>query len=134
MIARVIVDTGSSWTDRVFDYSCFDDTIIGSKVLVPFGKKNIIGYVVEITNQTDVEEDKLKSVQKVLDREVLTKEMIELSNFMVKKYNLKIVDTLKLFLPSGIKNASVKQLFEVYYKLTDDFENNINKINSSKFV
>ena len=39
MIAEVIVDIATSETDRIFDYLCDEDTIVGSRVRAPFGGK-----------------------------------------------------------------------------------------------
>lgn len=132
MIARVIVDVQSSLVDKIFDYSCFDDVKVGSRVLVPFGKRNIEGYVIELAHSTLVSQDKLKSIVKVMDAQpVLSSEMLELSKFMIQKYNLKTIDTLRLFLPSGMRNNKVKTQFVKMYSLTDDYLSKLNLVKKS---
>lgn len=132
MIARVIVDVQSSLVDKIFDYSCFDDVKVGSRVLVPFGKRNIEGYVIELADSTLVSQDKLKSIVKVMDAQpVLSPEMLELSKFMIQKYNLKTIDTLRLFLPSGMRNNKVKTQFVKIYSLTDDYLSKLNLVKKS---
>ncbi len=129
MFARVIVDVQSSLVDKIFDYSCCDDLKVGSRVLVPFGNRSIEGYVIEISSHTDVPPDKLKSVVKVLDDEpVLTDEMLKLSQFMIEKYNLKTIDTLRLFLPSGMRNNKVKTQFVKIFSLTNGYESKLNLV------
>lgn len=126
MIAKVIVDVNSSLVDKIFDYSCFDDVKVGSRVLVPFGNRNIEGYVMELASISTVEPDKLKSIVKVMDSEpVLSEEMLELSKFMIQKYNLKTIDTLRLFLPSGMRNNKVKTQFVKMYSLTSNYEDKL---------
>ena len=131
MIARVIVDVESSLVDKIFDYSCFDDVKLGSRVLVPFGNRYIEGYVVELSTSTDVPQDKLKSIIKVLDEQVILPEMLELSKFMIQKYNLKTIDTLRLFLPSGMRNNKIKTLQITNYSLTNDYASKLGIVKKS---
>ena len=62
MYARVIVDIASSNVDKIFDYIAPDDIKIGSRVKVPFGNRNIEGYVVDLSSDTDVDKTKLKHI------------------------------------------------------------------------
>ena len=48
MIAEVIVDIAASETDRIFDYLCDEDTIVGSRVRAPFGGKTVTGFVMRL--------------------------------------------------------------------------------------
>ena len=132
MIARVIVDVESSLVDKIFDYSCFDEVKLGSRVLVPFGNRYIEGYVVELSTSTDVPQDKLKSIMKVLDEQVILPEMLELSKFMIQKYNLKTIDTLRLFLPSGMRNNKIKTLQITNYSLTNDYVSKLGIVKKSQ--
>lgn len=53
-----------------FDYTGFQDApsiAIGSRVLVPFGKKEKVGVVLELTDTTSISEKNLKSIIKVLE-------------------------------------------------------------------
>ena len=69
MIAEVIVDISGSEVDRVFDYAVADVKNVqkGSRVAVPFGKREIEGYVTDLKENTEVAEDKLKCIVKTLD-------------------------------------------------------------------
>ena len=127
MIAQVVVNIENKGVDKVFDYSCFDDVKLGSIVLVPFGKNQIKGFVVNLKTETDVPTDKLKSITKVLNNSIITDEFLQLSSFMAKKYNLKMIDTLKLFIPSGILNNKVKEVLVKFAKLNDKNINLIKK-------
>ena len=132
MIARVIVDVETSLVDKIFDYSCFDDVKIGTKVLVPFGKRSLEGYIIDKKDTTDVPLDKLKPITKILDSEpVLTLEMLSLANFMVQKYNLKFVDTLKLFLPAIMRNNKVKEVMIRKLSLSSDYATKLGLIKKS---
>ena len=62
MIAEVIVDIASSETDRIYDYLCDDDIVVGSRVRAPFGGKTVPGFVMKIKDSTDYPMEKLKKV------------------------------------------------------------------------
>lgn len=47
MIYKVIVDISNSEVDRVFDYRSNFPLSPGDRVLVPFGKRKIEGYVID---------------------------------------------------------------------------------------
>ena len=62
MIAEVIVDIASGETDRIFDYLCDENTIVGSRVRAPFGGKIVPGFVMRIKESSDYPLEKLKKV------------------------------------------------------------------------
>ena len=74
MYAQVIVDISNDAVDRVFDYIALPDTKIGMRVRVPFGKGGSVseGYVVGISDNSDVPEDKIKYMYRMLFRLAVT--------------------------------------------------------------
>lgn len=53
---------------KLFDYLPLSNTpAIGARILVPFGKRRLVGVLVEIANSSEVPENKLKSILNVLD-------------------------------------------------------------------
>ncbi len=111
MFAEVIVDIKTAQVDKVFDYEVSDDIKVGHRVLVPFGNRFIEGYVIGLKNKSDYPIDKIKKVSKKLDIEpLILPEMLKLSDYMIKNNHLKRVDTLRLFLPSGIRKEKIKPL------------------------
>ena len=123
MIAEVIVDISNSEVDRIFDYSfCGDEVKKGSRVSVPFGKRTIEGYVIGIKDTTSVSSDKLKDIVTVLDdRPVICEEMLDLMRYMCERYNLRIVDALRLFIPSQMRGGRIKELKKRCVRVSDDF-------------
>ena len=110
-IAEIIVDITNSQVDKVFDYQIDDWGKIGMRVLVPFGNRTIQGFVINIKQSTDVELKKLKKVLKPIDNDVVIRyELINLMQFMVKKYHLRYVDCLRLFIPSEMRSEKIKPL------------------------
>ena len=65
MIAEVIVDIALSETDKIFDYIMPDDVKVGERVLVPFGKNTLEGFVIGVKDKTDYP-DKIKEIIKPL--------------------------------------------------------------------
>ena len=107
MIAEVIVDISNSEVDKVFDYSIdgHSEAKEGFRVLVSFGKMQIEGYIVRVKDSTDCPPDKLKGIISVLDPyPVINTELMSLCRFMVQKYHLRMVDVLRLCLPSRRKS------------------------------
>lgn len=115
MIAEVIVDVMSSEIDRVFDYdipSSFLDISIGYRVLVPFGNRKIEGYVVGIKKTSDCPPEKLKSIISRLDDfPVILPELIKLLHYMKDKLYLRLLDGIRLAVPSQIR-SNVKDKVE----------------------
>ena len=124
MVCEVIIDIVSSSVDKIFDYA-FDKTLnlkIGQRVLVPFGNRQIEGYVLGFKENSNLDSSKLKSVIKSLDDfSYLNDETIALMQFMIKTYNLRYADCLRLFVPNVIRK-NVKEKYTKYVKLCDNFE------------
>lgn len=129
MIAEVIVDVLSSEVDRVFDYnipSSFDYLTAGYRVLVPFGNRKIEGYIISIKSTTDCPEDKLKSIISVCDaKPLILPEIIELIKYMKEKLYLRLIDGIRLSVPSQVRNG-VDYKVEKIVTLNDE--------NASKFL
>ncbi len=109
VIAEVCVDIVHANVDKIYDYSCGQDAVIGCRVLVPFGNRKIEGIVVGLKQSTDVDAKHLKSIGKVLgDGAVLTKAQAELAHMMTQRYGCPLSAALRLMIPAGIKRTSTK--------------------------
>ena len=62
MIAEVIVDIAASETDRIYDYLCDENVVVGSRVRAPFGGKTVPGFVMRVKEKSDVPPERLKKV------------------------------------------------------------------------
>lgn len=98
MILEVIVNISTNDVDRTFDY-IGDDVPIGSRVVVEFGKKRLIGFVIGKKDKSEFSD--LKKAQ-YLDSPV-SPEQLGLMNFMRKTYNLRYIDVLRLFVPQQLR-------------------------------
>lgn len=125
MIAQVIVDISNSEVDRVFDYAIddFPDVKEGFRVMVPFGRMNIEGYIVQLKDRTDCPPEKLKKIASVLDPyPVINEELMQVCRFMVDKYHLRMVDVLRLCLPSQMRTGKVKELTIKIAAVSDEYK------------
>ena len=118
MIAEVIVDISTSEVDRVFDYNIGNLQVHrGHRVLVPFGKKLIEGFVIRIKDTSSFKGN-LKSISKIIGSyEAITPEMLDLMDFMTEKYNLRKIDVLRLFIPAKLRGGKVKEQIKTYITL-----------------
>lgn len=111
MIAKVIVDISVGEVDRVFDYRASGGVERGSRVSVSFGNRNVEGYVIGLSETTDVPFEKLKDISSVLDdRPIISDEFLQLCDYMTERFHLRKIDVFRLLLPSKMRGGRVKAL------------------------
>ena len=122
LVAKVIVDIASSLVDKVFDYLLPSENFsVGQRVIVPFGKITKEGYIVEITDHSDYEEDKLKTVIYALEPfSVIRSDQLELAKFMKQKFHTGLCDAIRLFLPAEMRSSKVKELVKINCFIEDE--------------
>ncbi len=107
---------------------------IGSRLLVPFGKRKITGYAValheKLSEEIEFEESKIKDALELLDAEpLLTEEIIRLTQWTANYYSSSWGEVLKASLPAGINQTS-----EQIYTITAKGRDELLKISSAKSV
>ncbi len=119
MYAKVIVDISNNDLDRIFDYSVGElSPEPGCRVAVPFGQRQIEGYVIELMDSTDCPKEKIKQIISIIDDyPVITKEMMALMYFMRERYHLRTIDALRLFIPTQMREGKVKELNRKYVSI-----------------
>ena len=142
MIAEIVINRSAKRLNRTFDYNIPKDLeeliMIGSTVLVPFGKNSALeeGYVINIKEKTTYE---VKDIAKI--KHNLTEQQIELAKWMAKRYFCNISDCIKQMLTPGTKskkqenNIQDKTINVVYLKKEIDeiqFDIEMGKIKSEK--
>jgi len=101
--ARIALDVP---LPRLFDYQTpgisTDD--IGRRVHVPFGKKNVVGLVLEVTDSPDFPEEKLKSL-KAIDTVLppLPGDVLDLFRFCASYYHYPIGQVALSALPTALR-------------------------------
>lgn len=142
MVAEVIINRGAKKLNRTFDYNIpneLEDLIlVGSKVLVPFGRSKELeeAFVVGIKEKSNYE---VKNIAKL--EENLTDKQINLAKWMSNRYFCNVTDCIKLMLTPGTrtknreKRIQDKTINRVYLKKDFEeieFEIETNKIKSEK--
>lgn len=123
MFAKVVVDVRSSNVDIMFTYKIpekfLDYVFVGSRVLVNFNLREILGYVIEISDETDYS-GKIKEVIDVLDFDKqLTEEQIDLALKISKETKSLLVSSLDLMYPAFLKTKYRKYLKVIKYEALD---------------
>ena len=115
LYAEIIVDNTSSNTDKVFTYGIpkeFREKIdLGMRVLVPFGRGNKLleGIVLKIVGKIDFNAKLLKNIESLVDESsLISKDMLELSEWIKDEYLCSHIEVLKTMMPTGITNKSIK--------------------------
>lgn len=99
----------SSPLRRLFDYLPPDSHSVhtihpGSRVIVPFGPRQMVGIVLSIESSTDIPVSKLKPVISVLDEApLLPDDIIQLCQWAARYYHHSVGETLAQALPKNLR-------------------------------
>ena len=124
MIAEVIVDITHSDVDKVFDYNIGElNVTVGTRVSVPFANRKIEGLVIGIKEKSDFPEEKIKSIAEILDDfPALTKESLDLVNYIAEKYSVSRASAIRLFLPAEMRRGRISEKQVEFIKLADNID------------
>jgi primosomal protein N' (replication factor Y) len=77
----------------------------GCRVWVPFGKRSVVGVVVERAEASELGDDKLKSIERVLDeRPLLTPELMSTLRWAARYYQHPLGEVLQAALPVALRS------------------------------
>ena len=122
MVIGVLVQLSSQNVDKIFDYLVpkeLENSIqIGIRVLVPFGRQTLEGFVLEIKDSSSLE---LKEVYSVVDQDiVLNDELLELGKVIQKDTLSTLISAYQVMLPKALKakaGSTVHKKFHTFYHL-----------------
>ena len=126
MYAEVLVEYGVKALDRTFTYLIppvlTEKLKVGMKVVVPFGKTTINGFVTKLKTQTDVEN--LKEIISVTNESlVLNGELLALGEYIKEVTMCSLITAYNTMFPSSMKVKDIKHnyaLYITYIELTDE--------------
>jgi primosomal protein N' (replication factor Y) len=116
-IARVGLDVPLAQT---FDYrtdEC-EEPAAGDRVLVPFGKRRLIGVVLEIAPRSAVAAHRLKSISRVMPEPRLGSEDLRLLRFAADYYHYPLGQVVMGALPQRFKHVRADPAGEAHYAIT----------------
>ena len=117
-IVRVALDVP---LPTLFDYRGNDVTRadIGYRVLVPFGKKLVVGVITDVVAKSEIPEHRLRPVEEVLrDVPPLAGEWIALTKFCSDYYHVPLGEVIMPALPPRLRSARPVSSASVSYVVT----------------
>jgi len=119
-ILRVALDVP---LDTLFDYSAADhgEIAIGDRVLVSFGRRQMVGVVAEIANHSDLSPGRIKPVLQVFhDTPPLSEEIFRLLRFCADYYHHPLGEVVLNALPVPLRQTKpVARAKPASYRLTE---------------
>ena len=119
--ASVVVDLSAGALDRVFSYRVPEDMEVsaGYQVLVPFGARQLSGFVVGLSDHADLPDERIRPLLGAMQPyPVILPELIELADWLHGRYLCNLVDALRLMIPSELRSGRVRELKRRYARLT----------------
>ena len=112
--ANVIVDISHEKLDKTFQYlipqELADEVRVGVLVDIPFGKRSITGYVVELTDEAEFDVSRLKPIIGVKKGSVpIESQLIALAGWMRKNYGGTMNQALKTVIPIKHKTKAIER-------------------------
>src|SRR5258706_6381546 len=118
IILRVALDVP---LPKLFDYRSEDATRadIGYRVLVPFGKKRLVGVIWDVATKSKVADSRLRSAEKILrDVAPLPREWLALVEFCSGYYHGPLGEAVAAALPPRLRTAKTVPIPPRDYVLT----------------
>lgn len=106
-IAQVILDIPTQALDQAYSYLVPDgmeQAQVGCPVLVPFGHRRAVGFVMSIQDDAQVDSDvlaKMKAIIQVLGKSFFDEDAAECAHFLSKRYIAPLSSCVRLFTPPG---------------------------------
>lgn len=146
MYIGVLVELSNKNIDKIFTYSVPIQLInkikLGIRVVVPFGRQTLEGFVVSFIKKVDYE---TKDIIDVVDEdEILNEELLELGKIMQEKTLSTLISCYQVMLPKALKAKNgtvINKKYDTFYKLgiipeklNDKQRKIISMFNKSEFV
>lgn len=120
MVAEVIVDIAHSEVDKIFDYLCGEEIKVGMRVVVPFGRTTVTGFVMRLKDTSDFPMEKLKRVYRAEEEyPVLTQESLALVEKITARYRVPKALVLRLFLPSEMRTGKASEHYRSFIRIAE---------------
>lgn len=107
--------------DQTFTYKTKDKALPGMRVLVPFGRQTLEGFVLRINPNSSFDYE-IKEIIKVVDEHpVINEEMLGLGKYISKKTLSPLILAYQTMLPAALKakkNTEINKKYETYLTTT----------------
>ena len=124
MIVGVLVELSNKNIDKIFEYlvphNLEDKIKVGVRVIVPFGKMTLEGFVLEINSVKSTEKE-LREIINIVDLDVvLNEELLELGKVIQNKTLATLISCYQVMLPKALKakcGSKINIKFDSIYKI-----------------
>ena len=136
MIAEVLVESKVAGVEKNFSYRIPKEMhiLVGMRVVVPFGKQTLEGFVLNITEEE--KEFEVKDILAVVDKEpVLNEELLSLGEYIKNKTVCNRISAYQTMLPKALKaktKAKVSIQYERYLSLNLPYEEALEQCQNEK--
>ena len=123
----VLVELKAKQIDKTFTYlvpnNMKDEVQIGKRVLVPFGKQKLEGFILNEEKDKKIDYE-VKEIIEIIDKiPVLNSEMLELGKYISKKTLCTLISAYQTMLPAALKahkDFIVNKKYITYIRLIDN--------------
>ena len=139
MTIQVLVEIKAKNIDKTFTYNVPEnlkqEIMIGKRVLVPFGKQKLEGFILKINDDNINIDYEIKDILEIIDdHPVINEEMIEIGKYISKKTLSTLICAYQTMLPTALKakkGFNVNKKMVKFLKLINDNYNPKNKAQQS---
>ncbi len=120
MYADVLVDIAAENVAHTFTYAVPDGMELspGQRVLVPFGPRRIEGFVLGFSDETNLDEKRIRAIQEVMeDWPVILPPLMGLAQEMAGQYHCPLVEVLRLMYPAEMRGQRIRIKTEMVARL-----------------
>ncbi|TDX49193.1 primosomal protein N' [Orenia marismortui] len=130
----VMVDLPVEQVDKPFTYKVPDrlkkDVEIGRRVIVPFGRRKIEGYIIDIVEEVDFD---TKDVINIFTSfQFFNQELLDLAKWISEYYQCYLISALKAIVPSGKNKIKTKRVIKLAQSIAQSKEI-INEMNGRAY-
>lgn len=141
MICECLVELEHVFIDKTFTYKINKEQLpllkVGMRVVVPFGKQTLEGFVLKIYENKDVSlENKLKEIISIVDTyPILNEELLTLGKYISKTTLCSLMTSYQAMLPKALKakkKVNMTPKYDTYICINYGMYNNDIKFNTSQ--
>ena len=116
MYADILVEINS--IEQTFTYKIPNNLVVspGQRVLIPFGKRTVEGFVIKTHNKEDHDYNIKNIISTVDEKPVINDEMLELGKYISKKNLSSLMSAYQTMLPAALKAKNRKKASKKYVK------------------
>lgn len=141
MVCECLVELEHVFIDKTFIYKINKEQLsllkVGMRVVVPFGKQTLEGFVLKIYENKDVSlENKLKEIISIVDTyPILNEELLTLGKYISKTTLCSLMTSYQAMLPKALKakkKVNMTPKYDTYICINYGMYNNDIKFNASQ--